>query len=80
MRAYLITRLEELVNSTALAVFLSTLLFTFYHGYEGYLAVTIIALHGLILAVAFCLFRRLAPLSLAHAAYNFFAFGGLRWI
>lgn len=80
MRAFLITRLEELVDSTPLAVFLSTVLFIFYHGYEGYLAVAIIALHGVILAVIFCLFRRLAPLAIAHSAYNFIAFGGTKWL
>jgi membrane protease YdiL (CAAX protease family) len=75
MRAYLITRFEELLGSTPIAVLLSTVLFMCYHGYQGTAGVIGVALFGLIQAVIFCLFRRLAPIALAHAVNNFIAIG-----
>jgi membrane protease YdiL (CAAX protease family) len=80
MRAYLITRLEELLASTPMALLFSTMLFIFYHGYEGTGAVIAVAVFGLIQAIIFCLFRRLAPIALAHALNNFIAIGNIRWL
>jgi Type II CAAX prenyl endopeptidase Rce1-like len=77
MRAYLIVRLEELLDSTSVAFFLSTVLFVGYHGYQGTAGVIDVTVFGLILAVVFCLFRRLAPISIAHTLYNFFVMGRL---
>ncbi len=77
MRAYLIVRFEELFDSTRVAFLLSTLLFIFYHGYEGQAGVIMVSLFGVIEAVVFCIFRRLAPISIAHAVYNFMAIGNL---
>jgi membrane protease YdiL (CAAX protease family) len=80
MRAYLIVRFEELFESTAVALFLSTVLFTSYHGYQGTGGIIGIAIFGLIQGIAFCLFRRLAPISLAHAINNFIAIGRITWL
>lgn len=80
MRAYLITRFEELFESTGMAIFLSTLLFTFYHGYQGLAGVIYVILSGTIQAILFGLFRRLAPLALGHALNNFIAIGQITWL
>lgn len=80
MRAFLIVRLEELVQSTFVAALLSTVLFIGYHGYQGLAGVVGVALFGVIQAVVFCIFRRLAPISLAHSINNFIAIGRLPWI
>jgi membrane protease YdiL (CAAX protease family) len=79
MRAYLITRLEELVDSTVLAVLLATAAFVSYHTYEGNHDLLIVAIHGLLFAVFFCKFRRVAPLVLAHAIWNYLAYCRLLW-
>jgi len=80
MRAYLITRFEELLESTGLAILLSTVLFVFYHGYQGYGPVIEVAIFGLIQAVIFCAFRRLTPIALAHALNNIIAIGEFTWL
>jgi membrane protease YdiL (CAAX protease family) len=73
VRAYLITRFEELIESTVVALLLSTALFACYHGYQGIDGIIGAALFGLIQGIAFCLFRRFAPLALAHALGDFTA-------
>jgi membrane protease YdiL (CAAX protease family) len=80
MRAYLITRLEELLESTPMALLFSTMFFTFFHGYQGTAGVIGVAVMGLIEGVIFCLFRRLAPIALAHGFNNFIAIGNLPWL
>jgi membrane protease YdiL (CAAX protease family) len=75
MRAYLIVRFEELFESTSIAVLLSTVLFVAYHGYQGTAGMISVALFGVIQAIVFCLFRRLAPISLAHSINNFIDIG-----
>jgi len=80
MRAYLIVRLEELFESTAVAFLLSTILFVCYHGYQGTAGVIGVVLFGVIQGIAFCAFRRLAPISIAHAVTNFIAIGRVRWL
>jgi uncharacterized protein len=74
MRGYLIPRFEELIGSTGIALFLSTVLFTCYHGYEGLHAFISVGIAGLIYGAAFCAFRRLTQVTLAHAIYNFVAY------
>jgi membrane protease YdiL (CAAX protease family) len=76
VRAYLITRFEQLLESTPLALLLTTVIFASYHGYEGTGAVIRIALDGLLYGVAFCLLRRIWPVALAHALFDFYAEGG----
>ena len=69
-RAYLITRLERLLSSTWLAAALTTGLFAVWHVYQGPLGTIHAAAVGLVSAIAFCWFRRLWPLWIAHAANN----------
>jgi membrane protease YdiL (CAAX protease family) len=80
MRAYLIARFEELFESTPVALLLSTVLFTCYHGYQDTGSVIGVVVFGVILGVLFCLFRRLAPLAIAHALNNFLSIGNVRWL
>jgi hypothetical protein len=80
VRAYLITRLEELVDSTFVAFLLSTVLFIIYHGYQGYAGVVDAAIFGTIQGVVFCLFRRVAPLAIAHGINNIIAIGRVSWL
>ena len=80
MRAYLITRLEELLESTPMALLFSTMFFIFFHGYQGTAGVIGVAVFGLILGLVFCLFRRVVPIALAHALSNFIAIGNIPWL
>ena len=70
MRAYLLVRLERLLSSTWLAVVVTTTLFASYHIYQGTTVMIGTAAFGFVLALAFCWFRRLWPLCLAHAVWN----------
>ncbi len=70
-RGYLIARLERLLGGTGLAVVVSTALFASLHIYQGTLGVVNATVTGLAYATWFCLFRRLWPLCLVHAANNF---------
>ena len=65
MRAYLITRLEELLG-TRPALILSMLAFASYHTYQGVTGALSAALIGTIYGLYFLRFRRLWPLILAH--------------
>jgi membrane protease YdiL (CAAX protease family) len=76
MRAYLITRFEELLDNKPIAFLLSTVIFISYHGYQGTWGVIGVAILGVVYASAFCVFRRLAPVALAHALQDFIAVGG----
>ena len=71
MRGFLITRLERLLNSTWLAVLISTGLFAGYHLYQGVGPAICTGALGLIYAIAFIGFRRLWPLFVAHAIADF---------
>ena len=71
MRGYLIPRLERLLQSTWVAVVVTSVLFGSYHLYQGTAYAIASAVLGLFLGVAFCLTRRLWPLCAAHALYNF---------
>jgi membrane protease YdiL (CAAX protease family) len=79
MRGYLIARLERLLDSTWQAVAISTAIFASYHIYQGSGGVIGAAVLGLVYAVWFCLFRRLWPMCLAHAASNFVAISSYGW-
>ncbi len=74
MRGYLIPRLEQLLKSTWKAVLVTSLLFASYHLYQGFGSTIIVAGYGLVYGTAFCLFRRLWPLCIAHAIHNYFVF------
>lgn len=70
MRGYLLTRLEQLLRSTWLAVLATTALFASYHLYQGAVGLAGATACGLVYGIAFCLLRRLWPLCLAHAMHN----------
>ncbi|CAN5327794.1 hypothetical protein BH10PLA2_BH10PLA2_04750 [soil metagenome] len=69
-RAYLITRLEELLKSRGLALLIAALLFASYHIYQGYNAVGSTFAFGLLYGGAFLFVRRVWPLALGHALLN----------
>jgi membrane protease YdiL (CAAX protease family) len=70
-RAYLITRLERLLQSPGKALAISTLLFTSYHVYYGFDAgLVAIALVGFGLGAVYLWLRRLWPLVMGHALIN----------
>jgi len=71
MRGYLIPRFERLLNSTWGSLLLTTVLFATYHCYQGPSGVVNALEFGLIYGSAFCVFRRVWPLALAHAVSNF---------
>lgn len=70
-RAYLITRFEELFESTAIALMLTTAIFSSNHGFQGPVGAISSVTFSLVMGSAFCLFRRFAPLAVAHALYDF---------
>ena len=74
MRGYLIARLERLLRSTWQAVLVTTVLFASYHVYQGLAGAVGAAAIGFVLAVSFCVFRRLWPLWVAHAIWDIWAF------
>jgi uncharacterized protein len=78
VRTYLITRFEQLFGSTGLALLFSTILFAGYHIYQGPAGVISTAFFGLIFGAIFCLFRRLWPLALAHALWDFISFATMK--
>lgn len=71
MRGYLLTRLERLLNSTWAALLITSFLFAAYHIYQGAAMAIGIMGAGLIFGGAFCLWRRLWPLVIAHALADF---------
>jgi membrane protease YdiL (CAAX protease family) len=76
MRAYLIPRLETLLRSKAFAVLISTLLFASYHLYQGVFAAIGSAAIGFVFGIAFCFWRKLWPLVIAHTFVNLLVFFG----
>src|SRR5262245_49238401 len=69
-RAYLITRLEYLLQSRARAVVLSALCFASYHTYYGGPTIVYIAMLGIVFGGLYLLIRRVWPFALAHAIYD----------
>jgi membrane protease YdiL (CAAX protease family) len=74
MRGYLIPRLQRLLRSAWMAILITSLLFGSYHLYQGLGSAILTVASGLVYAVAFCLCRRLWPVCLAHALWNFYAY------
>lgn len=70
MRGYLLPRFEHLFGFTWLSLALTALLFGGLHFDQGIGGVVATALAGLVYGGAFCWFRRLWPIVLAHALYN----------
>jgi len=72
-RAYLITRLERLLQSRFQAVFLSSLAFASYHIYYGIGPMLMyFVLMGMVFGGFYLLIRRLWPFALAHALINMY--------
>ena len=71
MRGYLLTRLERLLRSTGLAILITAALFGSYHVYQGTIGLVGATAVGLVYGTAFCLQRRLWPVCIAHAMWNF---------
>lgn len=71
MRAYLITRLNQVIRSRSWCVLLTSVLFAGYHCYQGIAGVVGALVFGMAYGAFFCLLRRLWPLALAHIMHNF---------
>ena len=77
MRAYLLRRFEQWFSSTWLSVLFTTVLFAGGHAYQGAGGVFHTFIAGLTYAGAFCFFRRLWPVAIAHTIWDWAAtFGG----
>ena len=73
-RYYLLTRLEASVPGAVLRIFISTVLFSLCHAYEGPWGIVNALLAGIILSVLFLRFRSLHGIALAHGGYNIFVY------
>jgi membrane protease YdiL (CAAX protease family) len=73
MRAYLITRLERLLNSRVAAVVITSALWASYHLHYSPQAVISIALLGVWFGGMYLILRRVWPFALAHMATNILA-------
>src|SRR5262249_41626066 len=72
-RAYLVTRLERLLNSPLAAVILSAVVFSSYHVYYGFDGAMIwILMFGLMYALVFLALRRVWPLAIGHMLINIY--------
>jgi membrane protease YdiL (CAAX protease family) len=68
-RAYLITRLEQLMRSRGVAVVLAAILFASYHAYLGLSGVVYAFVVGIAFGIVFLIVRRVWPLALGHAVF-----------
>jgi membrane protease YdiL (CAAX protease family) len=73
-RGYLIPRLEQSLRSTPAAVLASAILFAFFHWYQGIFIICHAFFAGVVYGTAFAWTRRLWPVIIAHAVYDFSAF------
>ena len=71
MRGYFITRFEQLFESQPLSILAAAVLFSFWHAYQGPSGVSGSLISGLIYGAVFVKTRRLTPLVLGHALWNF---------
>jgi membrane protease YdiL (CAAX protease family) len=69
-RAYLVTRLQQLLRYRSVAVLLSAALFASYHCYQGVPGVAYAMVFGIAYGTAFLLLRRVWPLAIGHMLYN----------
>jgi membrane protease YdiL (CAAX protease family) len=72
-RGYLIPRLERLLRSTWASVLVSAAVFGLLHWRSGVLTVCHAFLGGIVYGIAFAWTRRLWPVAIAHAMYDFSA-------
>jgi membrane protease YdiL (CAAX protease family) len=71
-RAYLITRLRELLHSQWQAIILAALMFGSYHIYQGISGLAYTVQLGLFYGVAYVMIRRVWPLAFGHMLMNLF--------
>lgn len=69
-RAYLVTRLQQLLRSPVGAVLVSAALFSSYHSYQGAASVASCMVFGIVFGAVFVLIRRVWPLAIGHMLYN----------
>ncbi|MBY0458068.1 MAG: CPBP family intramembrane metalloprotease [Gemmataceae bacterium] len=69
-RAYLVTRLRELLRSRAQAVVAAAALFASYHAYQGPRGLLFAFAFGVVYGLLFLLLGRVWPLVAGHALYN----------
>ncbi len=72
-RGYLIRRLTLVGNNTAIAVVLSSVIFAFGHGYEGWAGVITVGIDGLIFAMVYLWRRSLVASVVMHFLLDLFA-------
>jgi membrane protease YdiL (CAAX protease family) len=66
VRGFLITEMEHFYNNTALAIFVSVLIQSSYHLYQGLAAALLHASTFLLFSIYFVRARRILPVVLAH--------------
>jgi membrane protease YdiL (CAAX protease family) len=70
IRGYLLTQLERVLGSTGWAWFISSMVFAVYHLYQGPFLGLVHLAEGMFLGGAFCYYRRVWPVTIAHAGLN----------
>jgi membrane protease YdiL (CAAX protease family) len=74
VRGYLIPRLERLLHSTWASVLVSAAIFGLLHWQRGAITICHAFCGGIVYGIAFAWTRRLWPVAIAHAMYDFSAF------
>lgn len=69
-RAYLITRLSQLLKKRRYAVVVSSIAFASYHIYQGLAGPSFTFIFGLLMGTSFVLLGRVWPAVVAHTLYN----------
>ena len=70
-RGYLIPRIETLFGSTWKSILFSSILFALLHISKGITGVVTSGLLGVIWGIAFCATRRIWPVVIAHALWDY---------
>ncbi|MFP4536455.1 MAG: CPBP family intramembrane glutamic endopeptidase [Spirochaetaceae bacterium] len=70
-RSYAVTRLAQLGLSPPMAIFVSAILFSLGHAYQGFQGLLFAFLAGLALGYLYQRIRGVHPLAIGHAAYNY---------
>jgi membrane protease YdiL (CAAX protease family) len=72
-RGYLILRLKSITGSTIVAIFISSIIFSIGHGYEGLLGVIIVGIMGTVFAVIYVWRKSLIAPIVMHFMQDFVA-------
>ena len=70
-REYLIPRLEALIGSTWKSILLSALIFGLLHSQKSFTGMVVSCLSGIVWGVGFCATRRVWPVAISHAMWDF---------